>query len=104
MCNTTEDIKNAKLTYGKTVTIDYMKPCNRISKLNFDGNYSQEKRGWRIYITFPDEVKLIIQSKEVDIHGLVGNVGGYLGLFMGYAIVQAPTLLFNVYDFLRTKF
>ena len=28
-------------------------------------------------------VRIITQSKEVDIHSLIGNIGGYLGLFLG---------------------
>ena len=32
---------------------------------------------------FRKEVKVISQSKEVDGHSLVGNIGGYIGLFLG---------------------
>ena len=27
--------------------------------------------------------RIMTHAKEVDIHGLVGNIGGYIGLFLG---------------------
>ena len=36
-----------------------------------------------IQIVFPDRMRVISQSKEVDVHTLIGNIGGYLGLFLG---------------------
>ena len=36
-------------------------------------------------------MKIIQQSKEVDIHSLIGNIGGYVGLFLG----NDATLLHN---------
>ena len=38
---------------------------------------------WRFSISYPEHLRIIIQSKEVDIHSLIGNIGGYLGLFTG---------------------
>ena len=38
---------------------------------------------WSLLIRYPEEVKIITQSKEVDVHSLIGNIGGYLGLFLG---------------------
>ena len=38
---------------------------------------------WGLAVFYPREVRIITQSKEVDIHSLIGNVGGYLGLFLG---------------------
>ena len=38
---------------------------------------------WYLGIQYPPEIKLITLSKEVDIHTLIGNIGGYLGLFLG---------------------
>ena len=96
----------AKLTYGKIKTIDYLKPCSRISKLNLkheqidliNDRRTNNKR-WDVYINFPEDVKTIIQFKEVDIHSLIGNLGGYLGLLTGSAVIQIPTLLFSILKF-----
>ena len=37
-------------------------------------------------INYPEEVKTITQSQDVDVHSLIGNIGGYLGLFLGKPI------------------
>ena len=106
LCNTSNGISFAKLSYGKTKTVEYDRPCKRIAKLLFnDGGNAIEnmENVFRIRITFPDEVKTMVQSKEVDIHTLIGNIGGYLGLFMGYAVVQIPSLIFGAYDLLKAK-
>ena len=36
-----------------------------------------------VFMKYPEEIKMITQSKEVDIHSLIGNVGGYIGSFLG---------------------
>ena len=38
---------------------------------------------WAFGIEYPQYVRIISQSKDVDIHALVGNIGGYVGLFLG---------------------
>ena len=106
LCNTSKEISSAKLTYGNAKATECDWPCKRISKLvNYDREDTIEDMDnlFRIRIIFPDEVKTIVQSKEVDIHTLIGNIGGYLGLFMGYAVVQIPSLIFGAYDFLKSK-
>ena len=106
ICKTANDIKDAKLTFGRTKMIQKIKPCRRISKLNWDEHSSGDdpynpKEELRIYVTYPEEVKTIEMHKEVDFHSLVGNIGGYLGLFMGYAIVQIPALIFLIVDCIK---
>ena len=32
-------------------------------------------------------------SRAIDIQGLVGNVGGYIGLFLGYSFLQIPDVI-----------
>ena len=38
---------------------------------------------FRFEITYPRYARIIVQSKDVDIHALIGNIGGYVGLFLG---------------------
>ena len=39
---------------------------------------------WIFLITYHNHwMKIKEQSKEVDIHSLIGNIGGYVGLFLG---------------------
>ena len=39
--------------------------------------------GFLYAINYPEEIKIITQSKEVDGNSLIGNIGGYIGLFLG---------------------
>ena len=104
LCNSYVEMDFAKLTYGKTKTIDYLKPCSRISKLNLkhepidpNNDHRTNNTRWDVYINFPEDVKTIVQFKEIDIHSLIGNLGGYLGLLTGYAVIQIPTLLISIH-------
>ena len=36
-----------------------------------------------LHIGFPKNMKMITQKKALDIHALIGNIGGYIGLFLG---------------------
>ena len=52
-------------------------------------------------IVFPQNIKIITLSKEVDIHTLIGNIGGYIGLFLGnfvsYYIIGSFELIHSVF-------
>ena len=102
LCNSSKDIKVAKFSYEKSKTIDLVKPCNRISRVLSSCYLNHVKHIWRVSVTFPDEVRTIVQSREVDIHTLIGNIGGYLGLLTGYAAVEIPTALFGAFGRFRS--
>ena len=44
-------------------------------------HWSEE--AFNVAVTYPEYAKVIEQSKDVDIHALIGNIGGYVGLFLG---------------------
>ena len=76
-------IKESKYDFSKARLAYYPKACQRISRLNYYRKTYVSQRMWRITILDPEEVKIITQSKEVDVHSLIGNIGGYIGLFLG---------------------
>ena len=84
-CNTQKKIKMSKLDLQMQKKMDMTKACQRISKTKIDINQHDDPffNVWSITIKYPEEVKIITQSKEVDVHSLIGNIGGYLGLFLG---------------------
>ena len=51
--------------------------CNNKKKVKNEYAYI-----WSITIQYPEEARIITQSKDVDVHSLIGNIGGYLGLFL----------------------
>ena len=82
-CKSQEKIKESKYEFYKVTTNYYPKACQRISRLNYDlGTYNPQQQ-WKVKIFYPEEVKIITQSQEVDVHSLIGNIGGYIGLFLG---------------------
>ena len=100
LCNSPEKIKASKFLYSTAKHIDYPKECVRMPKVKFEGdehNLCNCTNDWEVFIGYPEEVKYITQSKEVDIHSLIGNCGGYLGLFLGtsYRNTELPKFKSN---------
>ena len=64
-------------------------PCQGMSKIEFTYNEDQDRMRWvndsyfAVGVGYPERVKVIVQSQAVDFHSLVGNIGGYIGLFLG---------------------
>ena len=95
LCNSNKTMKDGLINYMKASSATVPKPCYRVSTLKTKGEYKnmlgfENSKVWYLTIQYPSEVKVITQSKEVDIHTLIGNIGGYLGLFLGK--------LFNTYS------
>ena len=87
-CNSKKKIKQSKLDLEMQKKMGMSKACQRISRTKIDLNQKQDQFSkylgeWWFTIQYPEEVRIITQSKEVDIHSLIGNIGGYLGLFLG---------------------
>ena len=55
---------------------------SKIDFVNRDNDPTTEKI-FSFTIEYPEQVKVITQSQAVDGHSLVGNIGGYIGLFLG---------------------
>ena len=83
LCKNNTQLKDYSYAFEKAKEEYYPKACQRISKLGSNFQSIPESFFWRMTIEYPEEVKIITQSKEVDGHALVGNIGGYIGLFLG---------------------
>ena len=67
---------------------NFYPPCQGMSKIDydyFDDSIPTSKGYLKIMIGYPEQVKIISQSQAVDVHTIVGNIGGYIGLFLGKA-------------------
>jgi hypothetical protein len=62
-------------------------PCQQMPEIDFEiskiSNGSNIKGKFMISIGYPEHVKVITQSRAVDVNTLIGNIGGYIGLFLG---------------------
>ena len=50
--------------------------------------------GWLISVIYGDgEFKEIKQTRAYNLQTLIGNAGGYVGLFVGYSLKEIPYFL-----------
>ena len=59
-----------------------------MSKVDFQYSPAKSwlaKTWFGVGIVYPEQMKIISQSQAVDFHSLIGNIGGYIGLFLGIA-------------------
>ena len=79
-------------------------PCHMIAGTVFKTDYFEVEnttldveiaRG--LMVSYPDKIKIITQTQEVDFQALIGYIGGYIGLFLGIIFVTqiAYTLLWK---------
>ena len=97
-CSGTYNIRNSSYNYDYVRKKYFPVSCRRISKMAYDlgggslindfwsndffGNGTQR---WSFLLSYPEYVKIISVSKDIDVHALIGNIGGYVGLFLGTA-------------------
>ena len=104
MCQTKEQMRQMYLLLSDDPTKNYPPSCDTLENLQFkydEADYALELDGanmseyFKIYIDMPNRFKEIIQTRAVDVHMLVGNCGGYIGLFVGECIV--PHIYIYIY-------
>ena len=89
MCNTQKEIRKAYYD-GWSLENRYADdPCQEMRTIDFKSNSVRLSEGtptrskYQIIVAYPFKVKIITQLQEVDVHTLIGNIGGYIGLFLG---------------------
>ena len=90
ICSTRKQIEQSLYDLNAVHNKYYPPPCESVSKIDFDitefeFNVTGEKM-FSLSVVFTDEMKIISQSKAVDINSFIGNIGGYIGLFLGKLI------------------
>ena len=114
ICSTLEDMKKvAPLT--PNMINEYDPPCRSISKLQFDYqdidyDYDEDQIGDNVpYFTISatsldTTFKLIELVRAYDVQSLIGNAGGYIGIFLGYTICQLPAVMFDACRWIKNVF
>ena len=83
-CASQDNIKRSAIYHSSIWKKYFPKACNRISKIDVETiMFRSSMMIFQIDVKYPDDVKTITQSQEVDGHTLIGNIGGYIGLFLG---------------------
>ena len=86
ICNTFEQMKKCHIDMWYLPKGYDIVPCQYIVKIpyRYSKRPSLEKRKrFKIVVTYPKNLQTVKHSQAVDFHSLIGNIGGYIGLFMG---------------------
>ena len=84
ICNDSENLSMFKEIVLKQE--NFLPPCVESPQVSLE--LSKHVAGktfgfFPLQIGYPKNIKLISQQKALDIHALIGNIGGYIGLFLG---------------------
>lgn len=81
----------------------YPSPCQNIENLSYDyseksGVDSRRDARLMVLVHFPNrKFRQITHVQEYDIESMVGNIGGYIGLFLGYSFLHFPQFLMTLW-------
>ena len=80
-------------------------PCRVIRSLRFTSKIStesgNEKNVFYVIARYPEYYMEIKHVRQYNFESLIGNAGGYLGLFLGYALLQLPACTIMAYSAAR---
>ena len=110
-CSNKEDMKKLHDDFLKHRFSNNKKmhaPCNSLEKLHFDyfefDLPEESDPHFIISIVFVDiKFREIVSIRSFDIQSLFGNIGGYVGIFIGYALLQVPEALVQFVKRIRKK-
>ena len=95
-CNTSKEVNRAYYdgwSYAKNNKDHLLEPCQEMPFINYKHDVKLEGSGngsksYLLSVSYPPLAKMISQSQAVDAHSLIGNIGGYIGLFLGALIIN----------------
>ena len=97
VCNTKEKMKAARHHLNRLS----LRPCREIVSIDYDMGESESATGkpWKNWISFVFRIlnpsfTVTRQRKDVDLQTLIGYIGGYIGIFTGFAIAQIPDYMY----------
>ena len=88
---------------------EYPLPCQTIENLSYEytekvGDDSRNQSRFMVLVHYPNlKYRHIAHVQEYDIESLFGNIGGYIGLFLGYSLINFPRFVMSSFDVIRKK-
>ena len=105
ICNTSEDLKKAyyNLNHYKTIFATYDPPCTSIEVgSRYDKEEETESEDPQIRFLYTESVyQEITNTEKFGFESFVSGLGGFVGIFLGYSILQLPELLSLIPSFIR---
>ena len=98
ICNAKDRIRKAYFDGWQLDKLYMDEPCQEMTNIDFKHTFktfgpNATKYGrYRMYVAFPMKGKIVTQLQEVDAHALIGNIGGYIGLFLGKTNIFVASL------------
>ena len=88
----------------------YLEPCLGVEKIQIEyvedsisnGNEqsdNDDEEGWFLldFFIFNSKFKEVRQVRKYSVQSLVGNAGGYIGLCLGYALMNLPAIIMDAW-------
>ena len=100
-----QDLKSTE--WGDTSQL-LTQPCDKMSVSTSIEKSSTDAKFIRRLLVFRfsylnEEYQEIINSKDFGLQSFWSNIGGFIGIFLGYSLLQTPYLFANILTFLRRK-
>jgi hypothetical protein len=78
--------------------IDYVEDDIQTGSWNYKQNPDEDDEWFMIeFIILTNKFKEIKQIRKYSVQSLVGNLGGYIGLCLGYALLHLPSVIIGVW-------
>ena len=111
-CSTQQQLKE----FYKMSIRSYLVPCRRMTQITYLyseyvtdyyhqklENLSTDQDILFVSLMFPDSrYKEIEMIREFNVISLLGNAGGYVGICVGYSILQFPNIITTIYSNIKT--
>lgn len=89
-----------KLTMLNLFHEHFLLPCEEMSHISFkslEHNIDDGNGFYPLQVAYPEKIKIVTQKQSIDLHALIGYIGGYIGLFLGTSKIKTRT--FSKYNF-----
>ena len=96
-------IKNRPCREVESIDYDMGESVTRTNITNFRGKFCDHWICFVLRILNP-RFKVILQKKGVDIQTLIGYIGGYIGIFTGFALAHVPEYMLSAFVFAKRHF
>ena len=107
VCHSSQQLKDAAFLIAnfKSVLASYDPPCVDMSTLVIvNKDLPQEKDQFQIMIRYTEDVYQKIENgKDVSFETFFSGVGGFVGIFCGYSIMQIPELFENIRTYVDSE-
>ena len=92
ICSSHAKIKESRYDFNAIGTQYPLKPCQEMINVDIQyldvGYYVENDTSIWLTIEYPLQIKMITQAQSVDLHALIGSIGGYIGLFLGRNLIN----------------